>query len=312
MNPKFQMPEGLIYVPRFVKQESDLEYGSVVTHENYNEKLNLNTTQGDYNTEVLRLLFTEERPDKVYHIRYLDKVIKDEVDRIDAELDNKQQQIDKNKEDIETNRKDIATFNQKIVDIIEGVVKVGHAVKADEIAGVHDVPNHYYYGTDYDGNVGFHEVPDAIYARDMSGTAAEVQGIFFTPRQDSVDESMLTEAVREKINREFTPITNYEQLDHRPKLNNVELIGNITLDQIGAQPKGNYLTSVPDTYALKTYVDNKVSPYLLASTASSTYATKTSLSTLESTVTTNKNYAEGRYARVCINSFSGTPKLVTY
>ena len=48
----------MYYVPRFVKQVSDLEYGSVVTHENYNEKLNLNMEQGDYNTEVLRILFT--------------------------------------------------------------------------------------------------------------------------------------------------------------------------------------------------------------------------------------------------------------
>ena len=35
--------EGLIYVPRYVSQESDLDFGDVVTHENYNEKLNLNT-----------------------------------------------------------------------------------------------------------------------------------------------------------------------------------------------------------------------------------------------------------------------------
>lgn len=45
------------YIPRYIRQESDMEYGSIVTHENYNEKLNLNGMQGDYNTEVLDNLF---------------------------------------------------------------------------------------------------------------------------------------------------------------------------------------------------------------------------------------------------------------
>ena len=33
---------GIVFVPRFIKQYSDMEYGSVSTHENYNETLNLN------------------------------------------------------------------------------------------------------------------------------------------------------------------------------------------------------------------------------------------------------------------------------
>ena len=37
--------------------------------------------------------------------------------------------------------------------------------------------------------------------------------------------------------------TNYSELVNKPKINNVELIGNKTLDQLGIQPKGNYLTS---------------------------------------------------------------------
>ena len=41
---------GITFVPRYVRQISDMEYGSVVSHENYNEKLNLNSSQGDYNT----------------------------------------------------------------------------------------------------------------------------------------------------------------------------------------------------------------------------------------------------------------------
>ena len=71
--------QGFIFVPRFVKQVSDMEYGSIVTHENYNEKLNLNSTQGDYNTEVLRILFTERDAKKTFRIPYLD-------DKVDAEV----------------------------------------------------------------------------------------------------------------------------------------------------------------------------------------------------------------------------------
>ena len=48
----------LNYIPKYVRQDSDLAYGEKVTHENYNEKLNLNTTQGDYNTDVLLKLLT--------------------------------------------------------------------------------------------------------------------------------------------------------------------------------------------------------------------------------------------------------------
>ena len=39
--------------------------------------------------------------------------------------------------------------------------------------------------------------------------------------------------------------TDYTDLSNKPKLNGVILEGNKTLDDIGAQPKGNYLTSVP-------------------------------------------------------------------
>lgn len=39
--------------------------------------------------------------------------------------------------------------------------------------------------------------------------------------------------------------TDYTDLSNKPKLNGVTLEGNKTLDDIGAQPKGNYLTDVP-------------------------------------------------------------------
>ena len=41
-------------------------------------------------------------------------------------------------------------------------------------------------------------------------------------------------------------ITNYEMLDNKPKINGVELVGDKTLEELGIQEKGNYLTSEND------------------------------------------------------------------
>lgn len=314
MNTDFKITEtGIVFVPRFVKQVSDLEYGSVVTHENFNEKLNLNATQGDYNTEILRLLFTDSNPAKVPHIKYLDKIITDEVNRIDTTLDDHQEQIDDCNEIVQQTRDEMSAFTQQITNIIDGVTKAGHAVQADKITGAESAGLYKYYGTDWNGIPGFHEMPASIYTRDMSDAAAELDGIYYTPRQNSVTEGMLTEELRTKLNRET--ISDYDLLTNRPTLAGVLLTGNVTLDQIGAQPKGNYLTSIPSNYATDAEVAAAVAPYLLKETAGSTYATiaslnstNSSISGLSTTVANNKSYAEGRYARVCINNFSGTPK----
>lgn len=42
--------------------------------------------------------------------------------------------------------------------------------------------------------------------------------------------------------------TDYVDLSNKPKINNVELNGNKTLDELGIQPKGTYLTSIPSEY----------------------------------------------------------------
>ena len=36
-----QIKSGITFVPRYVRQISDMDYGDVVTHENYNEKLKI-------------------------------------------------------------------------------------------------------------------------------------------------------------------------------------------------------------------------------------------------------------------------------
>ena len=305
---------GLIYIPNFIKQKSDMEFGSTVTHENYNEKLNLNTSQGDYNTEVLRLLFTEADPRKTFHIRYLDEVMETELNNLQDQIDTFQDQIDTNTENIAINAEAIANNYQEFLDykdeqadiiqnIIDGVTQVGYAVRADELTGVHEAGNHYYYGTDYDGVVGFHQLPDALYAEEISGSAPEIQGIYFTPRTNSVDESMLTQAVRDKLNRES--ITDYRDLSNLPLINNVQLVGNKTLSDLGIQPAGNYLTSVPNTYYTNTQNE---SIYLKQANAASTYATISTVNGISSDLNTFKNTVASTYARVGINGTPSNPR----
>ena len=54
--------------------------------------------------------------------------------------------------------------------------------------------------------------------------------------------------------------TDYIDLSNKPKINNVELNGNKTLDDLGIQAKGNYLTSVPSVYKTKAENDALYQP----------------------------------------------------
>lgn len=316
----------LTYVPRFIKQISDMEYGSVVTHEDYNEKLNLNTTQGDYNTEVLRILFTETDPTKVTHVKYLDKVIEDEVNRIDQDIlefkENVEEsfttvngKIDGVIDTVSAMDGRITANSQSILNIINGTTTVGKATEATKLTGVESAAPHNYYGTDYNGNVGFHQLPDAVFIEDMGGETFEVDGIYYTPAPNSISESMLNEALRTKINRES--ITDYDQLLDRPRINNVLLTGNKSLSDLGIQPAGNYLTDIPSYYVTETELSTLLNDYELSSHASSTYATITNLnsvandlSVLSGIVTNNKTEADSKFTRVFLTQVpSGvTPK----
>lgn len=54
--------------------------------------------------------------------------------------------------------------------------------------------------------------------------------------------------------------TDYIDLLNKPKINNVELNDNKTLDELGIQPKGTYLTSVPSVYKTKAENDALYQP----------------------------------------------------
>lgn len=306
--------QGINYVPRYVRTLSDMEYGSIVTHEHYNELLNLNGSQGDYNTEILRLLLTVADASKVPHVKYLDEAVYGIYNEIDGMKESVQTSLDNSNTALENSKQALDTVSETsktVADILTGVTAVNKAHEAERISGVEEVGAYKYYGTNNLGNAGFHDFPPFIYTDDMTHGTPAIEGIYYTPRSNSVDETMLTEAVRNKLNR--TGITDYDDLTGRPSINNVTLTGNKTLDQLGIQPVGSYLTTTDaaNTYATQQAL-NDVSTTVSnnANHAEQTYATKTALNALNNTVENNASSANNTFARIFVGSVpSGvTPK----
>ena len=291
---------GLLFIPHFIQQDSDLNYGEVVTHENYNEKLNLNRLQGDYNTEVLRILFTDSDPKKVPHVPYLDE-------RIDTMWDDFDNRVTTNTTAIQNLENNFTDFGTLLENIIKGDQAVGMSAYAHDIAGVEQAGIKKYYGTNEDGIKGFFRVPDSIYAIDSSENEVEVTGVYFTPQADSIDKTMLTPALRSMI--EQSAVTTYPDLENKPKIENVELIGNITLDQIGAQPKGEYLTVIPAEYVTDTELAEALLPKLSETDADNRYATIVSVTNLETDLTNYKTEVANTHPVIAVNTFTGTPKI---
>lgn len=237
----------LHYIPKYVRQDSDVEYGDLVTHENYNEKLNLNTTQGDYNTEVLEKLLNGTLEEETYHIPYLDAALEVHTE----DLAGIHEHLDTYDDTIAGVVEDQTALQNQINDVISGSSVVNHATMADRITGATTAANNTYYGKDDNGVLGFINLPEFIYAIPVEDTSVDVDGVYFLPQLNSVTESMLTPDVREKLNR--TNLTDYDLLDNRPSINSVLLTGNKTLAQLGIQPAGDYATSTEVTTALINY-----------------------------------------------------------
>jgi len=290
---------GLLFIPHFIQQESDLNYGEVVTHENYNEKLNLNRVQGDYNTEVLRILFTDNDPKKVPHIPYLDK-------SIDTMWNDFNDRVTTNTTAIQNLENNFTDFGTLLENIIKGNLSIGTSTYANDITGVEQAGIKKYYGTNEDGIKGFYRIPDSIYAIDSSENEVEVTGVYFTPQADSIDKTMLTPSLRSLI--EQSAVTTYPDLENKPSIENVELIGNITLDQIGAQPKGEYLTVIPAEYVTDTELTEALAPMLSETEADRKYATITSVTNLETDLTNYKTEVANTHPVIAVNTFTGTPK----
>lgn len=269
------------YSPRIIAQRADYNFGETVTHEDYNARFNLIADSLDYYAEIITSLFQEEDSTKAYHIPYLDKALitmANETNAVINELDTKyagyEARIAANENNIADNLAYITRVDNNLssnvsrIDgrldnhdntlnsILNGPLSV---FSANKINGVDNAGPYTYYGTDKQGSIGFHGIPPAIYADDIGEHEAvnpvDVDGIYYVPGSNSVAESMLTPALREKIND--VGITSYAELSNLPSIAGVTLIANKTLADLGIQPAGNYLTSVPDTYATKAWVQDR-------------------------------------------------------
>ena len=291
----------LTYIPRYVKQVADYEYGDTLTHEAYNQLINVNSTQGDYNTEVLNILFNGE--DEVYKIKYVDKKFT-EIDEHTVEVDTSIANI---LETIGSIGDALDTIDQTFADIEDGTKVVGHAVVADELNGlVASGPNRY-FGTDENTNVGFYPVPDNIYYEDIN-TAVGIDVINIVPAPLSVTEAMLTQDVQTKLNRQ-QGVTDYDYLTSRPMINHVLLTGDVSIEDLGIQQAGDFVTNTSLNTTLESYVTSSS-----LSTTLGDYATKTYADTKAATEAAN---AVANRAVIQVgSSFSGTPKtgdmLVTF
>lgn len=291
---------GIVFVPRYVKSELDYKFGETVSHEAFNEYINLNATQGDYNTEILNLLFTNPDQKEVPHIKYLDTILNTELTKINEDIVALQGYADA----VDSVVQQSENTANLVTALITGTDKVKYA---EAITDVEKAGTNKYYGTDDTGTPGFYHIanPDSLYAEPISSGAVEIEGIYYIPRVGSVEEEMLSEVVQTKLNR--SSITDYNYLDNTPTLAGVALKGNITLEDINAQPVGNYLTEIPTEYVVESQLNKAIEPFITAEVASETYATVDNVNTLSNQVKSTTDVAN-KAAVVCIGTFTGTAK----
>lgn len=298
------MQEPLIYVPKYIRQESDLFYGEKVTHENYNQKLNLLVKQGDYNTEVLDNLLNAVAGGRTYQISYLDFQMEEfrqemleadtdftnRIDALEAGYESFTQDVTADINAIQTgytswvnaNASKFNTLTTAVSNIVNGPTKTKHSMFADKIAGIDEAGARKYYGTDKTNNQGFHYLPPLITTEEFTGNV-EVDGVYIVPSNNSITEAMLTQVLREKINRET--ISDYDVLDNRPKIAGITLTGDKTLNDLGIQPVGSYLTAIPDTYVQR----SELNPYYKTADAQAWVNTQLSSYATASALTTEHN-----------------------
>ena len=251
-------------------------------------------------------MFNNADIESTIHIPYIDNILTDQDSRITA-VEGTVGQV---QQDMSGYTTGLIDTNARIDNITNGTIPVGNAVSADVITGASSAGPSKYYGTDEESNVGFIDLPEFIYADEITSSVG-VDGVYFVPMANSVAESMLTAAVREKLNREA--IVDYNYLDNRPSINSVLLTGNKSLASLGIQPVGDYATNSGVTSAINTaltgnatqsWVNTQLNSYALktwVNTQLNSYATTSSLNTVSAKANAAAVIQVG-------STFSGTPK----
>lgn len=295
----------LHYIPKYVRLNSDMDYGDLVTHEDYNEFLNLNTTQGDYNTQVLEALFKEKDLEKTYHIPYLDEQLILQA----QEITNINDRLGTNDGLVSELRTGLNDLDSAVASILLGTTVIPEATYATALKPAFDAPKDSYYGKNESGSVGFFKFPAYVSTMIASETTAEVDTIYIEPLPDSVTEPMLVPEVRAKLNK--TAISEYPELGNLPTLNGVPFVGELSLTDLGIQPVGDYVVNTELAETLVNYytrqesdsnVDAKITEAL--SNYSNTAAVTSQIGTY-----LENYYTKEQTPQVQIGeAFTGTPK----
>lgn len=132
--------------------------------------------------------------------------------------------------------------------------------------------------TDFDGNIKtiVNTIPFEVTTTVVENEYQEID--LSIPQSSGVDLTLRVGSVGGG-----SGVTSYELLTDLPSINNVELIGNKTLEELGIQPIGDYLTSIPQEYVTETELNAK--GYLTEHQDISNLATKDEIPSIEGLVT---------------------------
>lgn len=319
-------PSKMTYVPMFIRQKADYNFGETVTHEDYNAKFNIVAESLDHYAEVLFNLFNETDPEHAYHIPYLDNAIQDladatnrEVERLDeritTQVDRLDGRIDELREDIDTNTSNIEKIFETLDDhegrlqgIVSGDIIVGRAARTQHLDGIDEQGPYRYYGTNKKGEKGFHDMPPAIYA-DFVGenefvNPVDVDGIYYVPGSNSVAESMLTPELREKVNDK---VTIYPQLGQLPQINGVTILGNMSYADLGIQPAGDYLTYIPSEYVVRNELNNYATVNALNGVNSTATSALNTANSVSNSLSSFQSTVRSTYNRIGVNYYVSNP-----
>lgn len=87
------------------------------------------------------------------------------------------------------------------------------------------------------------------------GVATDTRKVFIAFAPNNVEEMALKKDIPDGT-------MDYGDLENKPSIGGIELKGNKTLEQLGIQPKGNYLTKVPDEYVTDNEMKTKLAKKL--------------------------------------------------
>ena len=149
----------------------------------------------------------------------------------------------------------------------------------------------------------------------------EEKEIKIIPEIDEQNINIIPESII--INTSGT--SNYEDLVNKPQINSVELVGNKTLDELGIQPKGNYIEDSNYVHTdnnftnedkeklngLENYDDTEIRNLIDGKQDKGDYALKSELPTKTSELTNDSDYTTTAYVNGLIGDINSVLASLT-